>query len=645
MGEPKRVRFGRFEADLVTGELRRDGVRIHLQERPFQVLTALVLNAGELVSREELRRQLWGPDTFVDFDNSLNTAVTKIREALGDTAESHRFIETLPRRGYRFVAPVTIDRDAVENVAPGPAIEAAVSPAAHGEAARPPWLVAAGITAAVLALAVAGWLFLNPSSQRVPAARIVVLPFQNLSGDPTQDFLSDAFTEETIARLGRLYWADLGVIARTSSMHYKETRKRVDQIARELDVQYLVEGSVQREGDRVRVTAQLIRTADQSHLWANTYDRSVRDVLDIQREIVSSIADAVHARVSTADAPAGGLSTDTREDDWAARELYLKGRYLWNQRTGASVRAALNHFQQAIELQPGHARPYAGVADAYIILGSQGEMAIGESHAKARTAALKALELDDRVAEAHTSLAALVADYYWDWALAESHFTRALALNPNDATTHHWYSEYLVRVGRIDEALREAEAARRADPLSPIANVNLGHQLTRARRYADAIARHQQTLELFPDFGPAHSAIGFAYIHQGNAHAGVEHFERFREIVGETPDSVGLLGWARARSGDGAGARLALATLDRLATTRHVPSIDRAVIHLGLNDLDPAFSWLERALENREWQVAFLGTDPLYDPLRKDARFAQLVSRVGLPAPATGVPSARKGPS
>jgi TolB-like protein/Flp pilus assembly protein TadD len=470
---------------------------------------------------------------------------------------------------------------------------------------------------------------------RPALVRVVVLPFENLSGDSSQDFLSDGFTEETIARLGGMYADELGVIARTSSMSYKQARKRVDQIGRELNVDYALEGSLQATGERLRVTAQLIRTADETHVWANTYDRDARDVLEIQREIVAAVAQAIHARHATRYASAGagsGRAFAERHHDPIAYEHYLKGRYLWNQRTGSSTRAALRHFQQAIDRQPGYALAYAGIADAYIILGSNAEMAIAESHhPRARAAALKALELDETLAEAHTSLAALLADYYWDWALAESHFRRSLALNPNDVTGHHWYSEYLMRVGRSHEAVREAEAAQRADPLSPIANVNLGYQLVRARRYDEGIARLRQTLELFPHFGPVHSALGLAYSHQGKPREALEHFQQFREIFGETPDSVGFLGFAHARSGDRRRARAALESLEGLATRQHVPATDRAIVFIGLDDRDAAFHWLERAVELRDWQMGYLATDPLYDSLRTDVRFGRLRARVGLP--------------
>lgn len=615
-----RVRFGRFDVDLDTGELRRDGIRIRLQDRPFQVLRALVARPGELVTRDELRQQLWGPDTFVDFDNSLNTAVTKLREALGDTAEDHRFIETLARRGYRFVAPVTRGEPgdtASEQPSPAPRRWSGVA-AVFGLAA----IVAVALTAALMPRGAS-----SAGSDRV---RIAVLPFENLSGDSSQEFLSDGFTEETIGRLGQLYANDLGVIARTSSMAYKGTRKGVDEIANELQVEYVVEGSLRLDGDRLLVTAQLIRTADQTHVWANTYDRGARDVLQIQREVVRSIAEAVHARLTSPSSAAAG-PPDPRGADPEAYELYLKGRYLWNQRTVPSIQAALDYFQQAIARQPRNAQAYTGLAYAYINLGSTGAVAIGETHPKARAAALKALELDETAAEAHTALAALIADYYWDWPQVEVHFKRALALNPSDVTTHHWYSEHLARLGRVDESIREAEAARQVDPLSPIANVILGHQLARARRYDEAIARHRQSLELFPNFGPLHSALGFAYSFQGRPREALEHFERFAGIIGEAPDAVGLLGFAHARAGDVARARQCLDTLDRLAAKQHVSPIARAVIYLGLNDADAALTWLDRAVDERNWQAGMFGHDPLYDSLRKDPRFDALVRRVGLP--------------
>jgi TolB-like protein/Tfp pilus assembly protein PilF len=454
--------------------------------------------------------------------------------------------------------------------------------------------------------------------------RLVVLPFENLSGDAGQDYLSDGFTEEMIARLGSQYSDSLGVIARTSAMSYKGVRRRVDEIGRDLDVQFVMEGSLQRVDDRLRVTAQLIRVADQTHVWANTYERRITDILDIQQEIAAAIADATHARLAAVGTGAMAARAAPRHEDPVAYELYLKGAHLWNQRTGGAVRSSLAFFQRAIERQPRYGLAYVGVANAYIILGSSSEMAYGDAYPLAHAAVLKALEIDE-------SLAAMIADYDWDWPRANEHFRRALALNPNDVTTHHWYSAYLSRVGRRDDAVREAEAARRVDPLSPNANINLGHQLILARRFEAGIARHTQSLELFPEFSLLHSALGFAYSHAGRPALALQHFERFRTLAGETPDTVALTGYAYGRAGDVPRAQRALETLDGLAASRFVPAIDRAVIHIGLGESDAAIRWLNRAVDERNWQVGFLAVDPLYDPVRTDTRFRSLVTRVGLP--------------
>jgi TolB-like protein/DNA-binding winged helix-turn-helix (wHTH) protein/Tfp pilus assembly protein PilF len=621
-----RAKFGRFELDVETGELRKDGVRVHVQEKPFQVLKVLVLRAGDLVTRDELRQQLWPPDTFVDFDNSLNTAVTKLREALGDTAGDHRFIETLARRGYRFVAPVTIAADAMTATAEPADVPSPSVPARR----RVPRSGVIGAVAALVVVIAAGLAWRRDAGS--PPPRLVVLPFENLSGDTTQEYLSDGFTEEMIARLGSQYADSLGVIARTSAMSYKGTRKRVDEIGRDLDVQFVMEGSLQRVDDRLRVTAQLIRVSDQTHVWANTYERRITDILDIQQEIAAAISDATHASLAANGPGATAAATAApRHNDPVAYELYLQGRHLWNQRTGPEVRSSLTFFQRALERQPRYALAHVGIANAYLILGASSEMAYGDAYALARAAVLKALEIDDSLGEAHTSLASLITDYDWDWPQADAHFRRALALNPNDVTTHHWYSEFLMRVGRRDEAIREAEAARRVDPLSPNANINLGHQLILARRFDAGIARHTQSLELFPQFSLLHSALGFAYAHAGRPALAVQHFERFRTIVGDTPDTVALTGYAYGRAGDVRGARRALETLDGMTASRSVPAIDRAVVHIGLGESDAAIQWLSRAVDERNWQVGFLAVDPLYDPVRTDARFRSLVTRVGLP--------------
>lgn len=626
-------RFGRFEVNLATGELRRDGVLIHLQARPFEVLRALIERPGDLVTRDELRQRLWGPDTFVEFDNGLNTAITKLRDALGDTAEDHRYIETLARRGYRFVAPVSSPN--VPEARPADVLPAGQAAERNGLLARRPLVLGAFAVLAVAAVAVYAISAWRPRGAESGGGqpRIVVLPFQNLTGDPNQEFLSDGLTEELIAQLSRLAYGDLGVIARTSAMHYKQTRKRVAEIARELNARYVLEGSVRREGDRLRVTAQLIRSSDELHLWAETYQRDAREILAVEQEIVSAIAHAIHGRVVAEDSPGPGSERPGSQSpvDPAAHELYLKGRHLWNQRTAPSVRAAVEFFERAIDRQPRYAPAYAGLAEAYIILGAMAEMAQSESYSRARVAASTALEIDDALPEAHTALAAILGEYYWEFTDAEAHFKRALALSPSNTTALHWYSDHLMFMGRTAEAVRAAEAAQRLDPISPVVNVNLGMQLLRVGRFDEAAVRARQTFELFPDFLRAYVPLGLACTHQRKFSEAIDAFERFRALAGETPDALGLLGYAHARAGDHARAREALAALDRLAQTRHVPAYERAVIYAGLDDRDAAFEWLERAISAREWIVLLLNVDPIFEPIRSDARFTPLIAKVGLP--------------
>jgi serine/threonine-protein kinase len=364
-----------------------------------------------------------------------------------------------------------------------------------------------------------------------------------------------------------------------------------------------------------------------------SYQRDTSEILAVEQEIVSAIAQAIHGRVAAESSPGGGPEGSGSKPpvDHVAHELYLKARHLWNQRTPQSVHAAVGFFERAIDRQPRYALAHAGLAHAYIVLGAMAEMTPSEAYSRARLAASTALEIDPALPEAHTALAAILGEYDWKWADAETHFRQALTVSPSYATAQHWYSDYLMFMGRTDEAVRAASAAHRVDPLSPIVNTNLGMQLLRVGRFDEAVAQIRQTFELFPDFHRGYVPLGLAQTHQRKFTDAIAAFERFRALAGETPDALGLLGYAQARAGDQVRAREALATLDRLARTRHVPAYERAVIYVGLDDRDAAFEWLERAVSAREWLVLLLNVDPIFEPIRSDTRFGPLVAKVGLP--------------
>ena len=512
-------------------ELRRAGRTVKLERIPMELLLFLAEQRGRLVAREEIVERIWGKDVHLDADNSINSAIRKIRHALRDDPERPRVIQTVAGKGYRFIAPV------VE--IPGPAQSSGFTPPSPTPLSAPPapipspapqlsietdakprrWLLALAATTVLL---VATGVFLAGQSRRAQASRpagrlmLAVLPFQNLTGDPGQDYLSDGMTEEIIAQLGRVDPQRLGLIARTSVMTYKNTRKRLDEIARELSVQLVLEGTVRRDADRLRVSAQLIQAGDQTHLWARQYDREPGTLLALQSEIAREVVDEIRLtlgeRRSRPDSPPSPPPASAETD--AAYDLYLRAQYFWNKRTIDGLKQAIDYCGQAIAADAGYAPAYAGLAKSYALLGGySGESQI-EFMAKARAAALRALELDPHLPDAHTALALVVQNYDWDWETAEQEFQRALELNSNSATAHHWYFEHLAFRGRFDEARTESERARQLDPLSLAIAVDTALIDYYSRRYDRAAAKLEAVLAMDPTFPRAH-LVRNAYVELG----------------------------------------------------------------------------------------------------------------------------------
>src|SRR5438445_5940532 len=506
-GEHTLLRFGVFDVDPESGELRKCGVEINLPPQPAEVLGLLATSAGQLATREELRQQVWVKETFVDFEHGLNSCIKQIRAALDDHPESPRYIETRPRRGYRFIAPV--QEVAARPVTPGAPSEGLPTTALRIRPRR----YSIAIVALVLALFATGYFarFAPTRHALSPGDKIMlaVLPFENLTGDPRQEYLSDGLTEEMITQLGRMHPERLGVIARTSAMQYKKTQKGMDQIGRELGVAYVLEGSLRRAGDHVRVSAQLIQVRDQTHLWAESYERDLRDILVLQSDVAQAIAREIALTLSPQQQ---ARMASARPIDPRAYELYSKGRYFWNKRSEVGYTRAIQYFQQAIARDSEYAPAYAGLADAYALLGSMPNVELPRSEAmpRARTAAIKALTLDEGLAEAHTSLAFVQMHFDWDWPAAEREFTRALQLNPGDPPAPHWYAFWLLAHGRAEEALQEVRAAQRLDPLSLIINTDVGEMLYYGRRHDEAIEQGRRALELDSAFALAHRLPGFA---------------------------------------------------------------------------------------------------------------------------------------
>lgn len=629
------VRFGVFELDLRAGELRKHGVRVRLQEQPFQVLAMLLAHPGDLVTREELQKKLWPADTFVNFDHGLNKAINKLRDALGDSAESPRFVETVARRGYRFLAPVAAADASVRGAQPAPpsapppasreGAELADMPTNHGRRApSSAWRISA-LVLLVPMVALAAWL-LPRWTRPSPAIRsLAVLPMENLSNDASQDYFADGVTDELISDLGQI--SALRVISRTSVMTYKHARKPLPQIARELDVDAVVEGSVLRAGSRVRITAQLIDASADRHLWSQSYEGELRDTLALQSTVARAIAEQIQIRLNPRERAAlAGGKVVTPE----AYVSYLKGRYFWNKRSADGLNAALAYFEQALDDDPAYARAYSGLADTYALLGDwqYAVMTPREALPRAKAAALKALELDDALGEAHNSLAFCLDGFDWAFEAAGREFERAIELNPGYATAHHWYSWHLALLHRYDEALAEMRRAASLDPLSLIINADLAELLALAHSYDESVRQSRKVIEMDPRFGLAHNHLGQAYLQQGRHDEAIAELRQAVELSGAAPTCVANLARAYVASGNRGEAKKLLDNLKQRAVAGSSHGSEIAVIYAALGDADQAMTWLEKGFEERFNPGVLLR--PGFDPLRSDPRFQDLVRRVGL---------------
>ncbi len=631
------ARFGVFELDLRAGELRKQGMRVRLQEQPFLVLAQLVKRPGELLSREELQKELWPGESFGDFEHGLNKAVNKIREALGDSAESPRFVETIARRGYRFLPEVKItaapgrgQSEVVTQFQAGAGFDDQRTPASATlvPAKRSGALAWKLLTAALLLVvaALAAWKL--PSGTLAPSAirSLAVLPLESLSNDTSQDYFADGMTDELISDLGQI--KALRVISRTSVMTYKHARKPLPEIARELHVDAVVEGTVLRSGDRVRVTAQLIDAASDKHLWSQSYEGELKDILALQNRVASAIADEIRIQVNPAESAA--LKT-SKVVNPAAYESYLKGRYFWNKRTADGLRAALAYFNQAIEDDPAYAQAYSGVADTYALLGDwqYAAMTTKEALPKAKAAAVKALQLNDTLAETHNSLAFVLDGFDWDFNSADKEFRRAIELNPGYATAHHWYAWHLALLGRFDEAIAEMRKAENQDPLSLIIHADLAELLILAHFYDEAIEESRKTIEMDLNFALAHLQLGQAYLQKKEFAAAIPELQKAVELSGRSPVSVANLARAYAASGKKSEAVKLLDELQKKSSPGFSHASEIAVVYASLGDVDPAISWLEKGYEERFNPGVLLR--PGLDPLRSDPRFQEILRRVGLP--------------
>ncbi|PYT78832.1 MAG: hypothetical protein DMG40_18695 [Acidobacteria bacterium] len=623
------VRFGGYEFNPYAGELRRDGLRIRLEGQPVAILKMLLDRAGELVTREELQKELWPADTFVDFEHSLNAAVKRLRAALNDSADHPLYIETLARRGYRFIAPVDTADNGSDS--PTPVAIPSAEQVARNVYGRRFWPQAVVALFFVVVVAVALWYWRESRHGLAPSGPVIhslaVLPLQNLSGDPSQEYFADGMTEELIGLLSQIH--GLRVISRTSAMHFKNTLLSVPEIAKMLGVDAIVEGSIVREGRQVRVHAQLIRAATDEHIWAERYQREYGGLLEVEEEVSRSIAKQIEVNLTPEDR---ARLTPTRPVDPEAHENYLKGRYYFNQRTEGALNKSIASFQQAIARDSGYALAYSGLADAYAMLGFRGGFPSKDALSRAKTAALKAIELDHTLAEPHASLAFIAETHEWDWATAEREYKQALELKPGDARAHNWYAGYLTYVGRFDDGISEAKRARDLDPLSLPINNALAGRLLAGSRYNEALQQVQETLELDAHFAPAHQTLGWIYLHSGKQEKAIREFQNALQLSGTEDTDLQLdLGFAYAVTGKQDEARRILAKLEELHEQGVVPSGSVAILHGALGESNEAFAWLEKAYEERDPQLTYIKAGRRFEPLRKDPRFKQVVHRVGLP--------------
>ena len=605
----------------------------------MKLLEMLLEHPGEVVTREELRSRVWPNESFGDFDQALNIAIGKLRSALGDSAESPQFIETLPKRGYRFIAEVSVgDADTrPKRQEPGagdlPATEPEHKIQGAGLAGGPkpqlwPTRRVIGALALVLSLLIFfAWRFRS----RIPAPSgirsIAVLPLENLSGDASQNYFADGMTDELITDLAQI--SALRVISRTSVMVYQGARKPLPQIARELNVDAVVEGTVLHSGDQVRITAQLIEASTDKHLWSQSYEGELRDTLALQNRVASAIADQI--RISLTPREQAALKS-AKAVNPEAYQSYLKGRYFWNKRTADGLKVALAYFNQAIEEDPKYAKAYSGLADTYALLGDwqYGVMSTKEALPKAKAAAIKALELDGSLSEAHTSLGYSLRAFDWDFDSAGKEFQRAIEINPGYATAHHWNAMNLGLLGRPKEALVEMRKAENLDPLSLIINADLAEFLLLTHSYDESVKQSRKIIEMDSTFAIGHKQLGDAYLLKQMDKEAVAELQKAVRLSGGSPICIADLARAYVASGKMNEAVKLLSDLKKSSNAGLADAPQIAMIYASMGDNDQAMQWLERAYEERFNPSILLRSG--FDPLRSDPRFEELMRRIGLPA-------------
>ena len=572
------VRFGVFTFDPRAGELVKQGRKLKIQGQPVEILAMLLERPGEIVTREEFQKRLWPENTFVDFEHSLNAAVKRLRDAMCDSAAAPRYVETLARRGYRFIASV----------------EAAGL--SHRFAGR-------GETIDSMA----------------------VLPFVNGSSDPNTEYLSEGITESLINSLSQL--PHFKVMSRDSAFRYKGKESDAVTVGGELGVRSVFKGRITQRGDSVAIGVELIDARDNSQIWGHRYNRKLADILALQDELAREITSALRLRLTVAEEKRlAKRYTENAE----AYQFYLKARYYWNKRTEESVKKAVSYFHQAIDSDPTYAQGYAGLADSYNILGYYNSLAPLEAYQKAKAAALKALELDNSLAEPHAALGVVKRDFEWDWSGAEEEFQRAIELNPRYVEAYHWRGTLLSMLGRHAEALCEKSKALAIDPLSVNIRTDLARMFYFCRDYDQSLEQYRAALDLDSNFGLAHLWISHVYEQKGLFDQAISELKTGMRLSSDSPFALGKLGHGYAMAGRLDEARAVLSQLNALSRQRYISPYDIAMVHVGLQENDEAFAWLQKAVEQRSLWLGYLNVEPQLDQLRSDQRFLELLRRVGL---------------
>jgi TolB-like protein/Flp pilus assembly protein TadD len=569
----------------------------------------LVSRAGEVVTREELAEAVWGPDTYVDFEHGLNFAIRKIRRVLQDDSENPRYLETVPKRGYRFIAAVA---DSARPQRIQPAMLPLVPP--YNRLRLLLISIAVAVMVAALVSAIHWWPRSAAASHKIGS--LAVLPLANLSGDSEQEYFADGMTEALITALGKV--SALRVISHTSVMRYKHTKEPLPEIARELNVDAVVEGTVLRSGSRVRITANLLYAPSERHLWAETYERDLRDILGLQDEVARTIANEIKIKLTPQEER---RLTTAHPVDPVAYQLYLDGRYHLETWSRSGIMLAIDYFERAIQKDPSFASAYAGLAEAAVRLGEKGE--------KARPPTLRALQLDDELSEAHAMMGLVRFRYDWDWESAENEFRRAIELNPNSTVARHYHAHNLLLTGRADEALLESKRWIELDPFSPAAYEHLGWQYVGLRRYDEAVQSLHQALQLDPNFHEAIHSLAMAYVQKGMLREAIALLNRAIDL--SPGDKRDLAGLARAYALSGRrDDAMKIAKELRRSSTGGFDVLWVAAGYAALADRDQAFEWLERAYRDRDFTFELLRYEPYWDGIRSDPRFADLLHRIGL---------------